>query len=303
MLDCQLLHNFHCQFVLVSGNICGRKYRSHFVLCRSNFVVLGCCENAQFPKLFVQISHVIPNSRLQVCKILVIQFLSLWRHCTEQGSASHNQVFPLVIHCLINQEVFLFWANSRSNLGSGGIAKQPQNPNGLFAQNIHRTQQRCFLIQCFACIRNECSWDVQRTFLYKTERSRIPSRITSCRTGGTQTAGRERRSIRFALYEFLTGEVHNYHAVVCWCNKGVVLFSSRTGHWLEPMGIVCCTVFNCPILQCICNDISISRIQRHTQLSGLGQCLINCLWQSCFHYFIIKDITRKVFRNIFRHDR
>ena len=272
------------------------------MLCRSNFVVLGGSEYANLPQSLVQISHVSSNAGLQVCEILVVQFLSLRRHCTEQGTTGHDQVFTLIVHLLVDQEVFLFRTYSRGDLGCGGVAEQTQNADCLLAQSVHGTQQRCFLVQCFTGVGNEYGRDIQRAFLDEAVGSRIPCGIASCRAGFTQTAGRERRSVRFALDQFLAGEVHNYHAVVSGADKGIVLFSSRTGHRLEPVGVMCGTVLDRPILNGICNHICIGGIQRSPHFAGLGHCLINRLRESCLHDFVIEDVACKVLSNIFGHD-
>ena len=302
MFQSDLFHHFHCQLVLVGGNVGGGEYRCHFVLCRCNFVVLGGSEYADLPQRLVQVSHISCNTGLQICEVLVIQLLTLRRHCTEQGTAGHDQVFTLVVHLLVDEEVFLLRTNGRSDLGCGGVAEQAQDADSLLAQCVHGTQQRCFLIQCLTGIGNENSRNVQGAFFHKAVGSRIPCGIASCRAGLTQTAGRERRGIWFALDQLFAGKVHNYHAVVSRADERVVLFCGRTCHRLEPVGIVGRTVFDRPILNGICHNIGISGIQGSTHLTGFGHCLIDRLRESCLHDFIIEDVACKVLSNIFGHD-
>ena len=57
MSICYLLHQFHCKLVVVGCNIGSGEYRCHFMLGRSNFVVLGLSKNTMFPQFFVKILH------------------------------------------------------------------------------------------------------------------------------------------------------------------------------------------------------------------------------------------------------
>ena len=64
VLQCNLFHDFHCQFVLVGRNVGGGENRSHFVLCRSYFIVFCGCKNANLPQSLIQISHICSNAGL-----------------------------------------------------------------------------------------------------------------------------------------------------------------------------------------------------------------------------------------------
>ena len=41
MFFCNLLHNFHCQLIVVNRYVCGIKYRCQLMLCRRYFVMFG----------------------------------------------------------------------------------------------------------------------------------------------------------------------------------------------------------------------------------------------------------------------
>ena len=81
------------------------------MLCRSNFIVLGLGKDAELPELSVQISHILCNSRLDRAEIVIVHFLSLWRHSTEKCTTCHDEVFSLLPHIAVNKEVFLLWTN------------------------------------------------------------------------------------------------------------------------------------------------------------------------------------------------
>ena len=74
--------------------------------------MLGLCQDTQFPEFLIQIFHKSGNSRFDHTEVMIIQFLSLRRHCTKQGSSGIYQVRSLIKQFLVDQEVFLFRPNT-----------------------------------------------------------------------------------------------------------------------------------------------------------------------------------------------
>ena len=94
----------------------------------SHLVVLRFCRHAQLPKLFVYIIHICTHTLPDDAEIMVIQFLSLWRHGAEQRASRIDQVFPLLELLGVNQEVFLLRAYGRIHTLCGGVSKEAQDP-------------------------------------------------------------------------------------------------------------------------------------------------------------------------------
>ena len=109
--ESNFLHYLHCKLVVVGSDICSIIDRRKFMLCRSNFIVLCLGKDAELPELSVQISHILCNSRLDRAEIVIVHFLSLGRHSTEESSSCHNEVFSLLPHITVNKEVFLLGTN------------------------------------------------------------------------------------------------------------------------------------------------------------------------------------------------
>ena len=59
--------------------------------------MLGLGENADFPKLDIQILHKFGNSGLDTAKIVIRKLLALGRLCAKQRAAREKEVFSLVI--------------------------------------------------------------------------------------------------------------------------------------------------------------------------------------------------------------
>ena len=52
-----LFHNFHCELIMVGGDIGRRIYRGKLVLRGGNLVMLGFRKYTQFPKLCIKLTH------------------------------------------------------------------------------------------------------------------------------------------------------------------------------------------------------------------------------------------------------
>ena len=137
VLCSHVFHDLHGQLIVIGGGVGIAENGGQFVLGGGDFVVFGLGQNTQFPQLFVQIFHVIGNTGLQGAKIVVVHFLPLRGLCAEQGAAGHDQIFALIIHFFVDQEIFLLRADSGDHFFCGGIAKQAEYAQCLFAQLIH----------------------------------------------------------------------------------------------------------------------------------------------------------------------
>ena len=126
LLSSNSLQCLHHNLVVVSCYIGFCIDGSKLMLGRSYFVMLGFCRNTHFPELFVDLSHVTADSLTQSSKIMVVKFLSLWRHSAEQGTAGIDQVFSLKIFFTVNQEIFLLSTDGGNHLMRGGVSEQAE---------------------------------------------------------------------------------------------------------------------------------------------------------------------------------
>ena len=122
---------------MVGGNVRGGVDRRKFVLRGSNLVVLRFCQNSEFPQFLVQVSHIFRNAGLDYAEIMVVHFLTFGRFCAEKRSAGKNQVFPLIVHCLIYKEVFLFGSYRCANALNIVIAEKFKDSQCLPVKRFH----------------------------------------------------------------------------------------------------------------------------------------------------------------------
>ena len=94
------------------------------MLCRCDLIMLCLCRYTKFPEFFVDILHVSCDTLTDASKVMVIHFLSFWRHCAEQGTAGVDQVFSLQEFLCIYQEVFLLRSYGRSYFLGSGVSEQ-----------------------------------------------------------------------------------------------------------------------------------------------------------------------------------
>ena len=296
MLIGNILHGRHGQLVMIGSDIRGIKNRCQLMLCRCHFVMLRLGIDAITPQGFIQFFHISRYSGLDRAEIVVVQFLTLRRSGTKQGTAAVNQVFALFEHFLIHEEIFLFGADGCFYTSRCRITENTQNTECLYADNLHGTQKRCFLIENFTCIGAESGRNTQRTILNEGIGSGVPCGIASCFKGRTNTAGRETRGIRLAFNQFLAGKFHDNAAALGRRNKAVVLFRRDTGHRLEPVGIMGGTVFQRPFLHRMSHYIRNIQVKRLAFLNRLFQRLIGTLGQTFLHRRIVEYKTAKNLR-------
>ncbi len=107
------LHQVHCEMVVVNSDICRGENRRQLVLRGSNFVMLCFRQNAELPKLCVQLIHKCRYAGLDGSKVLILKLLTFWRLVAEQSAAGIDEVFSRLVHSFIDEEVFLLGADSR----------------------------------------------------------------------------------------------------------------------------------------------------------------------------------------------
>ena len=103
-----LLHDFHCELVMVGCNICSCINWRELMLCRCNLIMLSLCKDSELPEFFIEFRHICFYSRLDYTEVMVIHFLTFRRFCTKECSACINQILTLFKHFLGNKEIFLF---------------------------------------------------------------------------------------------------------------------------------------------------------------------------------------------------
>ena len=168
----------------------------------------------QLPEFFIEILHVSGYSRLDGSEVMIFELLALRCFCSEKCSSCINKIFSLIIELYRNEEVFLLRSYCSSNCEMRiGVTEESQDTDGLLADDLHRTEKRCLLVECLAAVRTESGRDAECVIFDESVACRIPCCISSCFECSSKSAGREGRCIRLTLNKFFSREFHDHAAV------------------------------------------------------------------------------------------
>ena len=132
------LHCFHSNEVIVDSCIRFCVNRSHFMLSRSNLIMLCCGCDAKFPKFSVEILHISAYIFFDSAKILIFKFLSLWSRSAEKCSSGILKILAGLITVFAYKEIFLLRTYRSCNSCSLCLRiKKFNNSESFIAQCIH----------------------------------------------------------------------------------------------------------------------------------------------------------------------
>ncbi len=259
--------------------------------------MFGLGKDAQLPQFLVQILHVGRDPGLDDAKIMVIHLLPLGGFCAEQRSAGEDQVFALLVHVLIHQEIFLLGADVGADTLDVGVAEELQDPQCLPVQSFHGAQQRGLLIQRFAAVGAEGRGDAKDLALDECVGGGVPCGVAPGLKGGAQAAGGKRAGVRLALDQLLAGEIHDDAAVGSGRNEAVVFFGGDAGQRLEPVGVVGRAMGDSPVLHGSGHRVGDGSVQLRALVDGFAQRRIDVGGKIGLHHPIIKYQAAEIIRN------
>ena len=221
-----------------------------------------------FFKIIHEGKHTIGNAS----EVMVFQLLSFSRCMSEECSACKHQVGALVKQITVNQEVFLLNAQRNCTIGHFGI-EQLTNFGSRFSHKRNRLQQRCFIIQGFACVAYENGWNAQGFasgfFHDECRRIGIPGGITAGLKGVADATVGEAACIRLLLHQSLAAEAFHAGVLSVWFEERIMLFSGSSAQRLKPVRVMFRTFTQCPRLHAFCNLIGHCAIYRSVEFCGL----------------------------------
>ena len=191
VLSCDFLHYLHRKLVVISSDVSCCEDRCELVLCGSNFVMLCSSKDSELPEFFVQVLHESLYAGLDNAEVMIFHLLALRRKCSEKCSACVNEILSLIVHLLVDEEVFLLRSDCCSDGSNVVLSEDLHDTQSLLVDGFHRTEQRCLLIECFSVVRAESCRNAEDAVLDECEGSRIPCGISSCLECCTDSAGRE----------------------------------------------------------------------------------------------------------------
>ena len=132
------------------------------------------------------------------------------------------------------------------------MAKEFEDASGLLVECLHRTKNRCLLVECLTCPGDKGGRDAQRrairVFQDVSRAGNVPGGVAARFEGLANAPGWEAGGVRLALDQLGAGEFGHRAPVAVGRQKAVVLFSRAACERVEDVCIVRGTLFDRPIL-------------------------------------------------------
>ncbi len=170
---------------------------------------------------------------------MLVELVPLRRLGAEQRASRRDEIGPLEVVLLVDQEVLLLGADGREHAHGLFVAEQAQGADRRLRQRVHGAQQRDLRVERLTRPRDERRRDAQQRTVgvLHDERGRggVPGRVAAGLERRADAAGRERGGVGLALDELLARELGDRVAVAGRPVEGVVLLGGHPGQRLEPV--------------------------------------------------------------------
>ena len=193
-----VLHHLHGQLLVVGADVGVLEDRRDLVLGRGDLVVAGLDRDAELGQLALGVEHVGEHALGDRAEVVIVELVALGRLGAEQGAAGGDQVGPLEVVLLVDQEVLLLGADGGEDPLGARVAEQLQRVHRRLRQRVHRAQQRDLGVQRLARPGDERGRDAEQRAVgvLEDERrarsgprpcSRAPRTCCGCRRSGSST--------------------------------------------------------------------------------------------------------------------
>ena len=163
-----------------------------------HLVVARLDRHAELGQLELDLDHAREHALGDRAEVVVVELVALRRLGAEQRAPGVDQVGPLEVVLLVDQEVLLLGADGGEHPRGLVVAEQPQRPDRRARQRVHRAQQRDLVVERLAGPGRERRRDAQQRPVRVLEDegragrdprpcSRAPRRSRARRRSGTRT--------------------------------------------------------------------------------------------------------------------
>ena len=278
------LQHLHRQVLVVGADVGVLEDRRDLVLRRRDLVVARLDRHAELGELVLGLEHAREHPLGDRAEVVVVELVALGRLGAEERAPGREQVGPLEVVLLVDQEVLLLGPDRREHALGLLVAEQLQRPDRRLRERVHRAQQRDLVVERLARPRRERRRDAEQRPVGVLEdegrAGRVPRGVAAGLEGRADAAGREAGGVRLALDELLARELGDRRPVAHRRVEGVVLLGRGAGQRLEPVREVRRAVLERPLLHRERDGVRQRGVDRLAASEGRLQALEDVLGQA-----------------------
>jgi hypothetical protein len=275
--------HLHRQLLVIGSDVRVLEHRRDLVLAGRDLVVTGLDRHPELRELELRLHHEGEHALRDRAEVVVVELVALRRLGAEQRALGVDQVGPLEVVLLVDQEVLLLRTDRREDALGARIAEQLQRTDRGARQRVHRAQQRDLGVERLARPRRERRRDAEqrpvRVLEDERRAGRVPGRVAARLEGRAHAAGRERRRVGLALDQLLAGELGQRRALAGRVEERVVLLRGQPGQRLEHVRVMGGALLERPVLHRRGDGVGERRVDRLALLERALQALEDVLRQ------------------------
>jgi hypothetical protein len=142
--------HLHDQLLVVAADVRVLEHRRHLVLVGRDLVVTRLDRHPELGQLALDVEHAGQDPLGDRAEVVVVELVALGRLGAEQRAPGVDEVGPLEVVLLVDEEVLLLRADGREHPLRRLVAEQAQRPDGRLGKRVHRAQERDLVVQRLA---------------------------------------------------------------------------------------------------------------------------------------------------------
>ena len=278
---------------MVGGHVGILERHRQLVLGRRDFVVPRLDRHPQLVQLGFGLEHAGQDSFRNGPEVMVLQLLPLGGPGAEQGSTGVDQIGPREVEVLVDQEVLLL-GPGRAVDARGVGTEEPQDPDRVLRQGLHRAEQGGLLVESLAGPGTECRGDAQGRAVGIVQdeggAGRVPGGVAAGFERGSNAARRKARGVRLAANQLLAAELGDRRTPFRRNQERVVFLGRQPGHRLEPVREMRRAVLHGPFPHGGRDHVGDRRVEGGPFLDRVAQPLVDVLRQPRLHDLVGEDV-------------
>ena len=158
------------------------------------------------------------------------------------------------------------------------------------------TEQWGFVVEGFACVRDEDGGDAERVVDDEDRRGGVPGGIAAGLEGAADAARRKRGGVWLLLDKEFAGELFHHASLAIVLDEGVVLLGGAFRQGLKPVGIVGHSVVDGPLLHAGSDTVGNGEVETGAVVHHVHHRLVNFFREIFVHLLSVEDLASEILR-------